>query len=67
MPAKKKTSKKTTDEKQNQLLAMQGIALAIMGGVIIFAVVRLAQFRDQVDAMIAQQMLAPTAQQPIVK
>lgn len=68
MPAKKKSApkkvaaKKSTDEQQNRLISIQGIGLAVLAGVVIFALIRLAQFRDQVDAMLMQQMAAPTVQ-----
>lgn len=62
MPAKKKASKKTQVDQQTKLIAMQGICLAIIAGVVLFGVLRMVQLRDSVDAMIMQQLATPPVQ-----
>lgn len=59
MPAKKKAVKKSTDEQQDKKIAMQGIMLAILAGIVLFSLVKMAQFRDEVDAKLMNELAAP--------
>jgi hypothetical protein len=68
MPAKKKAVKKTVDEQQNKKIAMQGMVLAILAGIVLFSLIRMAQFRDEVDARLMQELATPVQQlEPVAK
>lgn len=70
MPAKKKATKKTKStvsvQTETNLIAMQGILLAIIAGVVLYGILKMVQLRDEVDLMIMQQLAQPTTQQPVV-
>ncbi|OGV95618.1 hypothetical protein A2W24_07010 [Microgenomates group bacterium RBG_16_45_19] len=62
MPAKKKAKKSTTVEKETRLIAIQGILLAVIAGVVLFGILKMVQLRDNVDALLMQQLAAPQVQ-----
>jgi xanthine/uracil permease len=56
MPASKKKKQQKGVSQENNLLAMQAVLLAIVAGVVLFGILKMVQFRDEVDSMIAREL-----------
>jgi hypothetical protein len=63
MPAKKNKKQSGGLDQATKVLAMQAILLAIIAGIVLYGVLKMVQLRDDVDNMIAQQLLTPAHQQ----